>query len=248
MVYLTQEEWNNYFVPKLFEDNEVFNNELKFIKNIFSIMKTINSNPLILSTSMIYFHKYCCYLTFNNILNFNLSPIDKLIISGSCIFIATKSTNHLISVSFIINKIKEILIKKLPNLNIEKETIKQLIFEKEFEILKSIEFCANVELPYKFILKLKNYFQKNINISSDILIKCCCQYINDSFFFPFSLYYTSNIISISIVKIMKEKFNLVDINLNDVIYLSEYKIDINELNECFLLLQKFFDKLKNQNN
>ena len=185
MVYLTQEEWNNYFVPKLFEDNEVFNNELKFIKNIFSIMKTINSNPLILSTSMIYFHKYCCYLTFNNILNFNLSPIDKLIISGSCIFIATKSTNHLISVSFIINKIKEILIKKLPNLNIEKETIKQLIFEKEFEILKSIEFCANVEIPYKFILKLKNYFQKNINISSDILIKCCCQYINDSFFFLF---------------------------------------------------------------
>jgi hypothetical protein len=47
---------------------------------------------------------------------------------------------------------------------------------------------------------------------------------------------------------MKEKFNLVDINLNDVIYLSEYKIDINELNECFLLLQKFFDKLKTQNN
>ena len=42
---------------------------------------------------------------------------------------------------------------------------------------------------------------------------------------------------------MKEKFNIIDINLNDVISLSEYKIDLNELNECFLIIQKLFDKL-----
>ena len=245
MVYLTQDDWNNFFLPKLFEDNNSFDNELKFIKNIYKIMTFINSKiknskQIILSTSMIYFHKY--YI--QNLINYNnLTPLDKLIISGSCIFLATKSTNFLIRVSVIVNIIMEILKNKLPNINFENEKIKEMIFEKEFEILKSMEFCLNVELPYKFILKLKNYFENNTNISTEILIKSCCQYINDLIFFPISLYYTPNTIAISCVKLMKEKFNLVDINMNDVISLSEYKIDLNELNECFLIIQKLFDKL-----
>ena len=245
MVYLTQDDWNNFFLPKLFEDNNSYDNELKFIKNIYNIMTFINSKiknskQIILSTSMIYFHKY--YI--QNLINYkNLTPLDKLIISGSCIFLATKSTNYLIRVSVIVNIIMDILKNKLPNINYESEKIKEMIFEKEFEILKSMEFCLNVELPYKFILKLKNYFENNTNISSEILIKSCCQYINDLIFFPISLYYTPNTIAISCVKLMKEKYNLVDINLNDVISLSEYKIDLKELNECFLIIQKLFDKL-----
>ena len=245
MVYLTQDDWNNFFLPKLFEDNNSFDNELKFIKNIYKIMTFINSKiknskQIILSTSMIYFHKY--YI--QNLINYkNLTPLDKLIISGSCIFLATKSTNFLIRVSVIVNIIMEILKNKLPNINFENEKIKEMIFEKEFEILKSMEFCLNVELPYKFILKLKNYFENNTNISTEILIKSCCQYINDLIFFPISLFYTPNTIAISCVKLMKEKFNLVDINMNDVISLSEYKIDLKELNECFLIIQKLFDKL-----
>ena len=245
MVYLTKEDWNNFFLPKLFEDNNSYDNELKFIKNIYNIMTFINSKiknskQIILSTSMIYFHKY----HIQNLINYkNLTPLDKLIISGSCIFLATKSTNYLIRVSVIVNIIMDILKNKLPNINYESEKIKEMIFEKEFEILKSMEFCLNVELPYKFILKLKNYFENNTNISSEILIKSCCQYINDLIFFPISLYYIPNIIAISCVKLMKEKFNIIDINLNDVISLSEYKIDLNELNECFLIIQKLFDKL-----
>ncbi len=246
MVYLTEDDWKKYFLPRLFEDNESYINELKFIKNIYSIMSFINSklkvsNQIILSTSMVYFHKYYIKKLKNIIIN--LSLIDKLIICGSCIFIATKITNNLIRISLIINIIKDIIINKLSNLNLDNETIKKMIFEKEFDILNSLEFCSNVELPYKFVLRLKNYFEENINISSDILIKSCCQYINDSFFFPVSLFYTPNTISISCINIMKEKFNLVDINLNHIISLSEYKIDLNELNECYLILKKLFNKL-----
>ena len=246
MVYLTEDDWKKYFLPRLFEDNESYINELKFIKNIYSIMSFINSklkvsNQIILSTSMVYFHKYYIKKLKNIIIN--LSLIDKLIICGSCIFIATKTTNNLIRISLIINIIKDIIINTLSNLNLDNETIKKMIFEKEFDILNSLEFCANVELPYKFVLRLKNYFEENINISSDILIKSCCQYINDSFFFPVSLFYTPNTISISCINIMKEKFNLVDINLNHIITLSEYKIDLNELNECYLILKKLFNKL-----
>ena len=46
---------------------------------------------------------------------------------------------------------------------------------------------------------------------------------------------------------MKEKFNLVDINLNDIISLSEYKIDLNELNECYLIINKLYVKEENSN-
>ena len=242
MVYLTEDDWKKYFLPRLFEDNESYINELKFIKNIYSIMSFINSklkvsNQIILSTSMVYFHKYYIKKLKNIIIN--LSLIDKLIICGSCIFIATKTTNNLIRISLIINIIKDIIINKLSNLNLDNESIKKMIFEKEFDILNSLEFCANVELPYKFVFKLKNYFEKTINVSSEIIIKSCCQYINDSFFFPVSLYYTPNTISISCINIMKEKFNLVDINLNHIISLSEYKIDLN----CYLILKKLFNKL-----
>ena len=249
MIYLTPEDWNNFFLPKLLQDYKSFDVELKKIKNIYSMMSFINSkikisNQVILSLSMIYFHKY-----YNQTLIdlMNLSPIEKLIICGSCIFIATKTSNHLIRVSMIVNIIMDIINKKIPEFKIESDLIKEKIFQKEFEILQSIGFSSNFELPYKFVLRLKNYFEKNTNISSEILIKSCCQYISDSFLLPVSLYYTPNTISISCINIMKEKFNLDDINLNDIISLSEYKIDLNELNECYLIINKLYVKEENSN-
>jgi hypothetical protein len=47
---------------------------------------------------------------------------------------------------------------------------------------------------------------------------------------------------------MKEKFNLVEININDLISLSEYKIDLNELNECYSIIKKLYDKEENLTN
>ena len=63
MIYLTPEDWNNFFLPKLLQDHKSLDAELKKIKNIYSIMSFINSkikisNQVILSLSMIYFHKY----------------------------------------------------------------------------------------------------------------------------------------------------------------------------------------------
>ena len=247
MIYLTPEDWNNCFLPKLLQDYKSFDVELKKIKNIYSMMSFINSkikisNQVILSLSMVYFHKYYNQTLIDLI---NLSPIEKLIICGSCIFIATKTSNHLIRVSMIVNIIMDIIKKKFPDLKIESDFIKEKIFQKEFEILQSIGFSSNFDLPYKFVLRLKNYFEKNTNISSEILIKSCCQYISDSFLLPVSLYYTPNTISISCINIMKEQFNLVDINLNHIITLSEYKIDLNELNECYSIINKLYVKKEN---
>ena len=247
MIYLTREDWNNFFLPKLTQDNKSFFTELKHIKNIHSIMQYINSkikisNQIVLSISMIYFHKFYNQTLINLI---NITPLDKLIICGSCIFIATKSSNHLIRVSVIVNIIMDIIKKKLPNLNIDLDTIKEKIFQKEFQILQLLGFCVNFELPYKFIIKIKNYFESITNISSQILIDSCFQFISDSFLLPISLYYTPNTISISCVKVMKEKFNLVEININDLISLSEYKIDLNELNECYSIIKKLYDKEEN---
>ena len=110
MIYLTNDDWNKFVLPKI-TDNNYFNTELKIIKKIYSLMSFINSkikfsNQSILSTSMIFFHKY--YLQKNLNLK-NISSIDKLILCGSCIFISTKATNNLISINSLIKIIKEII-------------------------------------------------------------------------------------------------------------------------------------------
>ena len=61
MIYLTKDDWNKFIFPKI-SDSNYFNIELKNIKKIYSLMSFINSkikfsNQLILSTSMIFFHK-----------------------------------------------------------------------------------------------------------------------------------------------------------------------------------------------
>ena len=249
MIYLTREDWNNFFLPKLTQDNKSFFTELKHIKNIHSIMQYINSkikisNQIVLSISMIYFHKFYNQTLINLI---NITPLDKLIICGSCIFIATKSSNHLIRVSVIVNIIMDIIKKKLPNLNIDLDTIKEKNFSKRISNFIINRFFVLI-LSHHINIYYKNYFDSITNISSQILIDSCFQFISDSFLLPISLYYTPNLISISCVKVMKEKFNLVDININDLISLSEYKIDLNELNECYSIIKKLYDKEENLTN
>jgi len=248
MIYLTKDDWNKFIFPKI-SDSNYFNIELKNIKKIYSLMSFINSkikfsNQIILSTSMIFFHKY--YLQKNLNLK-NISSIDKLILCGSCIFISTKATNNLISINSLIKIIKEIINIKLSNITLNEDSIKNLLIQSEYAILESISFDLNIDLPYKFILQLKDYFNKKINISSELLIKSSCQFINDSFHFPFCLFYSPNTIAIACIKLMIEKYKLYDINLDEIILKSEYKIEKNDVDVCFYLMEKFYIKNNEKN-
>ena len=248
MIYLTKDDWNKFIFPKI-SDSNYFNIELKNIKKIYSLMSFINSkikfsNQIILSTSMIFFFFY--YLQKNLNLK-NISSIDKLILCGSCIFISTKATNNLISINSLIKIIKEIINIKLSNITLNEDSIKNLLIQSEYAILESISFDLNIDLPYKFILQLKDYFNKKINISSELLIKSSCQFINDSFHFPFCLFYSPNTIAIACIKLMIEKYKLYDINLDEIILKSEYKIEKNDVDVCFYLMEKFYIKNNEKN-
>ena len=54
---------------------------------------------------------------------------------------------------------------------------------------------------------------------------------------PFCLYYTPNIITISSVLILKEKFKLNYINIKELISLSDYDLNEADILECTSLLQ-----------
>ena len=106
--------------------------------------------------------------------------------------------------------------------------------------MESIEFNTNIDLPYKFIFQLKDYFNQKSDISTDLLIKSCHKFINDTFNLPLCLFFSPNTIAISCVKLMIENYKLIDINLNDIIRKSEYKIKSEDVDFCFNLMQKFY--------
>jgi len=243
MIYIPKDEWEKIY-NHLYNDDEYFKQNLKIIKNVYNIMKFINnkiknSNQYVLSGSMVYFQKY--YLNSNIVFN-NYTSLNKLLLISTCLFIATKTTNHLIYLKDIIVIIKEIL-KKKAKLEINENEIRNKLYEFEFNVLNNLGFELNLDLPYKFLNNLKKYFELNIfNINTDKLIEICCNYINDIFYLPVSLYYSPNLISISCVILMQNKLNLhLNFNINDIINLSDYKIDLNELNQCYNLIKKLYD-------
>ena len=248
MVYLTKEDWMKVVLPKLI-DSTKFYTEIKYFKNFYNLIYYINSkikflNQNVLSTSMIFLHKFIIQ---KNIELKDISPLDTLILCGSCLFISTKATDYLISINKIIKIIKEIIDIKLPNISLTEDSLKNLLIQSEFAILESIEFDTNIDLPYKFIFQLKDYFSKKSDISTDLLIKSCHKFINDTFNLPLCLFFSPNTIAITCVKLMIEKYKLIDINLDDIIKKSEYKIENDDVDFCFNLMQKFYKKPKEEN-
>ena len=74
---------------------------------------------------------------------------------------------------------------------------------------------------------------------------------------PISLYYTPNIIAISCIKIIIEKYNINFINSKELISLSDYDLDNKDIDECELLIRKIqaiikenksIDNFNNSNN
>ena len=248
MVYLKKEEWLKVVLPKLI-DSKNFYTEIQYFKKFYTLISYINSkikflNQNVLSTSMVFLHKFIIQ---KNIELKSISPLDTLILCGSCLFISTKTTDHLISINKIIKIIKEIIDIKLPNISLTEDSLKNLLIQSEFAILESIEFDTNIDLPYKFIFQLKDYFSKKSDISTDLLIKSCHKFINDTFNLPLCLFFSPNTIAITCVKLMIENYKLIDINLDDIIKKSEYKIEKDDVDFCFNLMQKFYKKPKEEN-
>jgi hypothetical protein len=245
MFYLTKEDWEMYILPKL-NEARTFLNEFKYLKKIYSTMKFIISNlkiynQIVLSTSMIYYHQYCVLQDFNLT---SLENYHKFYFISACLFIATKSTNHLVSINQVIKIIQQIFEKKFPEKKILDDEIKNNILNYELKILDALGFNLNIETPYKFFGVIKQYLitkqDSIINHNINKLIEVLNCYINDTFILPLHLYFTPNVIAISSFLVLKNYLHLDSINLKEIMNLSEYLIDINEVNECYNLFRKIY--------
>ena len=254
MNYLTKEDWTNIFLQK-FEDDNSFTKQFKFMakihnnllylfqkftqnnKNIITKekIKFINVQQKVFTTALIFYHKYNLQ---EDLLSKELSPSEQCLIYAGCIFLALKSFHLPKNVERLANIIQPYVI--IENKKLEIDEIKELIFQKEFDILFSIGFDIGIDLPYPFTYKFKKYLEKlnKTNSRIDGLIKLLLIYINDSIIFPLYLYYSPNVIVLSCILLIKEKLKIDEINIDDLILLSNYKVDMDSIRECNLLIKK----------
>jgi hypothetical protein len=181
-------------------------------------------------------------------------------------FISTKVSNTLIQIDFILDNIYKNNIIEI-NENNEKLKMKDMILKYESDILFSINFNLEHDLPYNYIKNLwgdlsnkileyinnnKNKQNNNININNKLLnngddsnilkyIKeNIAEIINYSFLFPLFLFYSSSIIGLSCLVIAFKKLNL-KLNIIDII--SNHKemeiISIEDIEVCSSLIDEF---------
>ena len=244
MIYLTKDDFDNLILSKLKENSsfiEQFSELYKlysalhiFTRKIYTYINQNEQTNLFISAMSI-FHRYrICS-------NFSLSKYSSeelYIILGACLFIAQKATNILgRSLDYLSKFIQQLILKKEQNKKIEINEIVNKIKEIEMEILISIGFNIYTDFPFPFFNKIKTFLSNSI-INLDNFITLLNYFIKDSFILPLSLYYTPNVITISCLVILKQKYNLKNINLKEFISLSEYNLDEGEIKECASLIQK----------
>ena len=250
MVYLTKDDWNKFMLSKL-DKEEIFKKECLELYNIYNAFQLLcrkiyaspNEQQNVFIAAMIIFHKYriCSNLSLKQ-----YSSEEIYVLMGACLFIGQRAINVLkinleniaIFINQLINNKNQIQINFL-NIN----DLNKKLIQKEFDILSSIGFNIDIDSPYQFFSKLKYYFSKS-EISSPNFVILLSYIIKDSLILPLSLYYTPNVIAISCIKIIVEKFNINFINIKDLISLSDYALDDKEIDECMMFIQKIQATIK----
>ena len=228
----------------------------------------------IISNSLIIYHKYYIYNLFTNsqLLNkFNDSK-NFSCISIVCFFISIKTSNYLMK----IDSILDICYKNsilIANSEDEKIKIRNMALNYDSDILFSLNFNIEYELPYNFIkniwgdasTKILEYINNNIinkSINNNILncgddsskLKIIKENIADilnfSFLFPFFLYYSSITIALSCLNISLKHFK---IRLNIIDIISNHKemesISMDDIEVCSSLIDEMIlSKIKKVNN
>ena len=111
----------------------------------------------------------------------------------------------------------------------------------------SIEFNMAIDSPYELLNYIKLYLTKLQKGNETIvrIINYINLNLNDSILFPLCLYYTPIEILFSCILLAKKEYKLDFININDLIKLNKYQIEIDNINKCALYISKI-QKYKNE--
>ena len=258
MIYLTLEDWTNFFIPKLNNDI-LFDDEIKQTKKIHNLLleiitlifpnKNISEDKLkqnILYTSMIYYYKY---ILFYGLSHSKISEMEKFFICVSCIFLSFK-----VDKPIDINYFSGAFLPYLNNISVKKkyllEDINIFIRKYEHDILNAIGFNMGIDNPYDFLKYLKRYLKIILveNNTIEEIIQLVNKFINDSLLFPLYLYYSSYDIILSCILLAKEINNYHFINIDSFIQMYKLKIDKNHICQCAKYISKITNFFIKNNN
>ena len=262
--FLNDKEW--LFIVKKYQENSIHFERVIFcydiIVKLYKCLKLKRTS--IISNSLIFYHKYYIYNLFTNSqifvkLNENiLNNNDLGCIAIACFFLSIKAYNFLVKIEDLLEIIDQNEILNNKKL-IDKSKIKDMVLNYEGDILFTINFNLENDLPYIYIKniwgnlsnkilesinnnkKLNNFILNNEDENSIIknIKENLVEIINYSFLFPFFLYYNPFIIAFSCLSIVLNKFN---IKLNIIDIISNHKemdnISIKDVEVCSSLIDE----------
>lgn len=244
MTYLTDEDWMK-FQPLLC--CKAKQNFLEYFFNTVTqfCLSLDKSCQILISISMIYFHKF--YIV--NGLKLE-KGLPRLCIPAACVILAVKKTNLLRTLDKLFEEILKKYKNDCPDARVTKvddqrllETIKRLTFGYELEILQKLNFDLEIDFPYEFNAKFKKYLlTKDISEeNSEKILSTSRFYYNDSFVFPLCLYYCPDIIVISTILFMNQKFKF-KLNEGEIISLSRFKIKAEDIHTCKRIISMLYER------
>ena len=272
---MNNKEW--LYIVQKYQENSIHFDRIQICYDL--IVKLFTSIKLkrtsVISNSLILYHKYYIYNLFTNSnlfnkLNNNMDNIDLKCISIACFFLSLKITNYLMKIDYLLD-----IVYKNNNLEVknndEKEIIKNMVLKYESDILFSINFDLEHDLPYIYIKNLwgdlsnkileyinnnknninKNFLNNEDDTSTIKFIKDnISEILNYSFLFPFFLYYNSKIIALSCLNLALKRFKI-KINIIDIIsnHIEMKNISFNDIEICSSLIDEIIlSKIRKINN
>jgi len=125
--------------------------------------------------------------------------MDKYLTCAACIFISVKVCNQLTPLQELVNFFLRLYIR---HKNITLTIDERLVFETgerlcqiEFEVLNTLGFDLNLDLPYRYVHLMKFYYVENLK--NPKLITITTNFINDSFKLPLCIHYDPLLIALA---------------------------------------------------
>ncbi len=189
---------------------------------------------------MVFFHKYFILKKrFEN-------ELEKYLTCTASIFLALKVCNQLIPLDELINFfLKQYNRLSSGALPIDPQTLFE-VGEKlcliEFEILSATGFDLNVDLPYKYVNSMRNYYFEYLKEKRYLYITT--SFINDSFMLPLCLYYDPLLVALASLYLTSKYFKVALPNTSQGVkwyHLLDKEVDLASVTALSKQIEKIYN-------